>query len=101
MSTFRAADAKPLLTLPRYPRVFEKGDCSFQDFGGIVPTFESNIVYPLRFMIDRNVRTPLAYPAADSKSSRLGCWYELDRSSSWQIHPGRRPKEENDLPNRN
>ena len=79
MSTFRTTSTNPVLTLPGYPRVFEKGECSFQDlFGGIVPTFESNIVYPLRFMIDRNVRISLAYQAASSSSSRSGGWYELD-----------------------
>ena len=35
------------------PRVFEKGECDFRDlFQGPIPTFESNIPYILRFMID-------------------------------------------------
>ena len=49
-------------TIPRAPlpypstRVFEKGQCSYQElFGGVVSTFESNIVYTLRFMIDTKV----------------------------------------------
>ena len=37
-------------------RVFERGQCSYQDlFGAAVPTFESNIAYTLRFMIDTKV----------------------------------------------
>ncbi|KAF9649950.1 hypothetical protein BDM02DRAFT_3227677 [Thelephora ganbajun] len=41
------------------PKVRDKcipTQCSYQDlFGGVVPTFESNIVYTLRFMIDTKV----------------------------------------------
>lgn len=37
-------------------RVFERGECSFRDlFKGIVSTYESNIAYTLRFMIDTKV----------------------------------------------
>lgn len=37
-------------------RVFERGQCSYQElFSAAVPTFESNIVYTLRFMIDTKV----------------------------------------------
>ena len=37
-------------------RVFERGQCSYQElFGAAVPTFESNIAYTLRFMIDTKV----------------------------------------------
>jgi hypothetical protein len=37
-------------------RVFERAQCSYQDFfGSAVTTFESNIAYTLRFMIDTNV----------------------------------------------
>jgi DNA polymerase delta subunit 1 len=37
-------------------RVFERGQCSYRDmFGAVVPTFESNIAYTLRFMIDTKV----------------------------------------------
>jgi hypothetical protein len=41
-----------------YPstRVFERAQCTYQDlFSAVVPTFESNIVYTLRFMIDTKV----------------------------------------------
>lgn len=39
-------------------RMFEKGECNFQDifkYGQNLQTFESNIAYTLRFMIDTNV----------------------------------------------
>jgi len=37
-------------------RVFERAQCSYQElFGAVVPTFESNIAYTLRFMIDTKV----------------------------------------------
>ncbi|KAF8726461.1 hypothetical protein AX14_007849 [Amanita brunnescens Koide BX004] len=39
--------------LPKVRGLFEGGECSFQNlFDGIMPTFESNVAYPLRFMID-------------------------------------------------
>lgn len=41
-----------------YPptRIFERGQCSYQDFfGATLTTFESNIAYTLRFMIDTKV----------------------------------------------
>ena len=39
-------------------RIFEKGQCSFRGlFDGEVPTFESNVPFSLRFMIDTKVRT--------------------------------------------
>lgn len=39
-------------------RMFERGECGYQGLftGDMVPTFESNIVYTLRFMIDTKVR---------------------------------------------
>ena len=37
-------------------RVFERAQCSYQElFSAVVPTFESNIAYTLRFMIDTKV----------------------------------------------
>ena len=40
-----------------YARIFERGECNFMDlFGSSISTFESNIVYTLRFMIDAKVR---------------------------------------------
>ena len=39
-----------------YARLFEGGECSFNDlFSDRTPTFESNVAYPLRFMIDTKV----------------------------------------------
>ncbi|KAF8629100.1 hypothetical protein AX15_003585 [Amanita polypyramis BW_CC] len=39
--------------LPKVRGVFDRGECSFQDlFNGQIPTFESNVAYTLRFMID-------------------------------------------------
>jgi DNA polymerase elongation subunit (family B) len=40
----------------RSARVFERGQCTYQQlFGAAVTTFESNIAYTLRFMIDTKV----------------------------------------------
>lgn len=44
----------------RYPRLFEKNQCDFQGLfvnpeGAGYQTYESNIVFPLRFMIDTGV----------------------------------------------
>jgi len=53
ISTFEPLRA-PRPYLPT--RVFERGQCSYQElFGAAVPTFESNIAYTLRFMIDTKV----------------------------------------------
>ncbi|KAF9499463.1 hypothetical protein BDN71DRAFT_1442132 [Pleurotus eryngii] len=42
--------------LPKLRGVFERGECSYQDlFPGPIATFESNIQFPLRFMIDAKV----------------------------------------------
>lgn len=39
-----------------FARIFERGQCSFRElFNGDIPTFESNIAYTLRFMIDTKV----------------------------------------------
>ena len=39
-----------------FTRVFERAQCSYQElFSAVVPTFESNIAYTLRFMIDTKV----------------------------------------------
>jgi hypothetical protein len=44
------------LVLTKHPGLFERGECTWNDlFTGIVPTFESNIAYTLRFMIDTKV----------------------------------------------
>lgn len=52
----RSADIL-LLASGLLSRVFERGEFQFRDlFNGPVPSFESNIAYTLRFMIDRKVR---------------------------------------------
>ncbi|TFK39414.1 DNA polymerase family B-domain-containing protein [Crucibulum laeve] len=61
---YRGDDWVPFLKLiitepksvPKVRGVFDRGECNFQNlFNDIVPTFESNIVFVLRFMIDTNV----------------------------------------------
>jgi hypothetical protein len=40
-----------------FPRIFEKGETDFRGlFSGPITTFESNIPFILRFMIDTGVR---------------------------------------------
>lgn len=47
----------PVSYLPAFLRAFEGGEVSFRGlFSGPVTTFESNIPYTLRFMIDTKVR---------------------------------------------
>lgn len=63
---YKGNDPSPFLKitvteLKAYPKVrsaFEKGDVHFRSLfdGSTVLTFESNIAYPLRFMIDHHVR---------------------------------------------
>ncbi|KAF8972660.1 ribonuclease H-like domain-containing protein [Flammula alnicola] len=44
------------LTMAVSLRIFDRGECDFQGlFDGVIPTFESNIVFTLRFMIDTKV----------------------------------------------
>ena len=39
-----------------YPRIFERGECSFHDlFKDTTTTYESNVQFTLRFMIDTKV----------------------------------------------
>ncbi|KAF9477762.1 hypothetical protein BDN70DRAFT_880775 [Pholiota conissans] len=43
-------------SVPKIRGIFDRGECDFQDlFEGIIPTYESNIVFILRFMIDTKV----------------------------------------------
>lgn len=48
----------PKLTIVLCLRIFERGECHFNDLFKTesVTTFESNIAYVLRFMIDAKVR---------------------------------------------
>lgn len=55
---FEISASRALRAAPPYfpPRVFERAQCTYQElFGAVIPTFESNIVYTLRFMIDTKV----------------------------------------------
>ena len=46
---------KPYRDVPA--RLFDRGECSYEGlFDGEIPTYESNIVFTLRFMIDTKVR---------------------------------------------
>lgn len=68
--------------------MFERGECSFMNlFSDTTPTFESNIAYTLRFMIDTKVRALCLYTVttADSLTGRRN---ELDRSTGRQISHG-------------
>lgn len=38
-------------------RIFERGECTFQGFDGATTTYESNMPFILRFMIDTKVRS--------------------------------------------
>ncbi|KAI0313537.1 DNA polymerase family B-domain-containing protein [Amylostereum chailletii] len=72
-------------SLPRVRGVFEKGECDFRNlFSGPVPTFESNIAYTLRFMIDTKVvgmnwiEVPAGkYRILDNKNKKSLCQIEL------------------------
>lgn len=47
--------------LPKVRGLFERGELQFQDiFTAPITTYESNIAYTLRFMIDRKVRCELS-----------------------------------------
>ena len=51
----------PASYLPTFLRAFENGEVNFRGlFSGPLTTFESNIPYTLRFMIDTKVR-PIEY----------------------------------------
>ncbi|KAF5336013.1 hypothetical protein D9611_006176 [Ephemerocybe angulata] len=70
------------------PKVRDKGEVSYQNlfgFGEVVPTFESNIVYPLRFMIDRQVvgmnwiEVPAGkYTLVEGQKKKTTCQIEID-----------------------
>lgn len=67
--------------------MFERGECGYQGLfsGDMVPTFESNIAYTLRFMIDTKVRMSLEYKSLLT-DFLLGRRHELDRSTGGQVH---------------
>jgi len=76
-----------LAYLRTFSRIFERGETSFRGlFSGPVTTFESNIPFILRFMIDTNVRVIECCSAAGSNSA-TGRRHELDRNPSGKLLP--------------
>lgn len=64
-------------------RMFDRGECNYQGlFDGEIPTFESNMVFTLRFMIDTKVRNYSIKPASVKEMLLTllwkGCGNELD-----------------------
>jgi DNA polymerase delta subunit 1 len=59
VSPFLKITVAELKSYPKVRNAFERGEVSFRNFfeGAAVMTFESNIAYTLRFMIDHHVRT--------------------------------------------
>ena len=59
-------------------RHLERGECHFNDlFNTEVATFESNIAYTLRFMIDTKVCS-IVWVQRKELNLYTGCWDELD-----------------------
>jgi len=60
-------------------RLFDRGECEFRGlFEGITATYESNIVFTLRFMIDSKVDCILNNDLNMPYFISSGCWHELD-----------------------
>jgi hypothetical protein len=51
--------------------MFEKGEVNFRDLFSAAITYESNIAYTLRFMIDTNARAPCKWRARLTTADRL------------------------------
>jgi len=67
-------------------RLFERGECEFRGlFEGITATYESNIVFTLRFMIDSKVDCILNNHLNMPHFIPSGRWHELDRSPCGEI----------------
>ena len=82
-----------------YLRIFERGDCSYSDlFKAAIPTYESNILYRLRFMIDTRVSIVVG-AGISNHDIATGCWHELDRSTSREVPSAYTWQEEITLPN--
>ncbi|KIL65558.1 hypothetical protein M378DRAFT_161875 [Amanita muscaria Koide BX008] len=82
--------------VPKVRGVFEEGQCSFKGlWSDRVTTFESNIVYPLRFMIDTKVvgmnwiEVPAGkYQVVDKDSKKSHCQLEITMSyDAFISHP--------------
>ncbi|KDQ61581.1 hypothetical protein JAAARDRAFT_31037 [Jaapia argillacea MUCL 33604] len=83
-------------TLPKVRGIFERGECNFRDlFPGVVATYESNIVFTLRYMIDTKVvgmnwiEVPAGkYHVLSGKAKKSNCQIEISmRYDSFISHP--------------
>lgn len=78
-------DARILIVGLGYIRIFERGECSFRDlFKEITTTFESNVQFTLRFMIDTKlvgmnwIEVPAgSYKLTPESKKRSHCQIEL------------------------
>ncbi|EIW79208.1 hypothetical protein CONPUDRAFT_138364 [Coniophora puteana RWD-64-598 SS2] len=84
--------------VPKVRGLFERGECQFRDLfaaGEVYPTFESNVAYVLRFMIDTKVvgmnwiEIPAGkYKLVPQKDKKSTCQLELTtRHDSFISHP--------------
>ena len=67
-------------------RVFERGMLQFRDLQLGTATFESNIPYTLRFMIDTKVSAMCAIVGCMANDMMPASRHELDRSPCWAIY---------------
>lgn len=68
--------------------------------GQPVPTYESNVPYVLRFMIDTKVRQTIPYSVKTLlHCAGTGCGHELDRDSFKKIQAHRKQSQKIKLPN--
>jgi DNA polymerase delta subunit 1 len=87
-------------SVPQVRGIFERGECNFQElFSGPTSTYESNIAWVLRFMIDTKVlgmnwiEVPAGkYKLRTEKSKRSSCQIEIDmRYDAFISHPPEGP----------
>ncbi|KZP26619.1 delta DNA polymerase [Athelia psychrophila] len=86
-------------SLPKVRGMFERAECRYQDLFSIesVPTFESNIAYTLRFMIDTKVvgmnwiEVPAGkYHVMSDNGKRSGC--QIEFSMRWDAFTSHAPE---------
>ena len=51
----------------------------------VLPTFESNVIFMLRFMVDCKARQCWLETRSVVDIARAGDWWKLDRASSWRL----------------
>lgn len=73
--------------IARTKTLFERGDIRFRDmFNDVAMTFESNIPYTLRFMIDQKVRRLHVHLCnVYTEQTIIDLWYELARSAKGKV----------------